>query len=159
MGEFQTIETQEQFDAAIGDRLKRERETLAKKYEGYLSPEDFQKKTSEYDTQIGDLNKALKEADDKIAGHDKEIAERDKKIKAYESSSVKTRIAHEIGLSYDAVDFLRGETEEEIKKSAEALKNLVGTSKQAPPLASSEDSASNATDAALRQTLKNLKGE
>lgn len=158
MADFTVIETQEQFDAAIGERIKREKETLAKKYEGYLSPEDFKTKTSEYDTKIGDLDKALKEANEKIAGHDKEIAERDKKIKDYESSSLKTRVAHEAGLSYDAVKFLRGETEDDIKKSAESLKALVGTGKGAPPLASGENG--NGADAALRNTLRELrKGE
>lgn len=155
MSDFTVIETQEQFDTAIGERLKRERETISKKYENYVSPDDFKKKTDEYETQIGGLNKSLTEANDKIANHDKEIAERDSKIKAYETSSVKTRVAHEFGLSYDAVGFLRGEDEESIKKSAETLKALVGT-KKAPPLASTEQNAEG-KDAALLGTIRNLK--
>jgi len=159
MSDFTVIETQEQFDAAIGERIKRERESLGKKYEGYISPEDFQTKTAEYDTTIGDLNKQLKAANDKIAGHDKELAERDKKIKAYESHSVKSRIAHETGLSYDAVDFLKGDDEESIRKSAETLKSLMGK-QSAPPLADPEGAAgTDNTDAALRKTLKGLRGE
>ena len=158
MSEFKAIETQEQLDAIIGERIKRERETLVKKYEGYMSPDDFKTKASEYDTQIGDLNKQLKEANDKIANHDKEISERDTKIKAYESHSVKTRIAHELGLSYDAVDFLKGEDEETIRKSAESLKSLVGNTTTAP-LASTETSVVNTEVAALKNTLRGLKGE
>ena len=42
MSEFKPIETQEQFDAAVSDRIKRERETLSRKYENYLSPEQVQ---------------------------------------------------------------------------------------------------------------------
>ena len=41
MGDFQKIETQEQLDAVIGERIKREKETIGKKYEGYISPDDF----------------------------------------------------------------------------------------------------------------------
>ena len=158
MSEFKAIETQEQLDAIIGERIKREREVLGKKYEGYLSPDDFKTKASEYDTQIGDLNKQLKEANEKIANHDKEISERDTKIKAYESHSVKTRIAHELGLSYDAVDFLKGEDEEAIRKSAESLKSLVGNTTTAP-LASTETTVENSEAAALKNTLRGLKGE
>lgn len=157
MSDFTAIETQEQLDAVIGERIKRERESLGKKYEGYISPDDFKAKTAEYDITIGDLNTQLKEANEKIAGHDKEIAERDKKIKAYESHSVKTRIAHETGLSYEAIDFLKGDDEESIRKSAEILKGLVG-SQPAPPLADMEKSQAD-TDAALRKTLRGLKGE
>lgn len=150
MGDFQKIETQEQLDALINEKIKQEREVIGKKYEGYISPEDYNK-------QIGDLNKELKEAKEKIAGHDKTIAEKDAKIKAYESRSLKSRIAHEIGLSYDAIDFISGDDEASIKKSAESLKALVGSSQtQVPPLADTEDNAGNDKDAALRNTLKNL---
>ena len=102
---------------------------------------------------------ALKEANDKIAGHNKELADRDTKIKSYESHSVKSRIAHEAGLSYAAVDFLQGDDEESIRKSAEALKLLVGK-QAAAPLASTESSgAASDQDALLKQTLRKMKGE
>ena len=155
---FKAIERQEQVDAVIGERITRERESNAKKYEGYISPDDFKTKTADMEKRIGDLNKALKDATDKVANHDKEIAERDSKIKEYETASVKSRIAHEIGLSYDAIDFLKGDDEDSIRKSAESLKSLVGV-KQAPPLANPEGGSGEDKDAALRKTLRSLKGE
>lgn len=160
MAEFQTIETQEQLDTVIGDRIKQERETLEKQYEGYLSPEDAETKKKEYEKQIGNLQTALNDANEKIANHDKEIAERDSKIKSYETASLKAKIAREAGLSYEAVDFLKGEDEDSIRVSADALKTLMGSSKPEPPLASGEQNIIGA-DAALRNTLKNLtsKGE
>ncbi len=158
MADFKPIETQEQLDAIIGERIKREKETLSKKYEGYMSPDDFKTKETEFNTKIGELDKQLKEATGKIANHDKELSERDTKIKAYESHSVKTRIAHEMGLSYDAVDFLKGEDEETIKKSAEALKSLVGNTTTAP-LASTEGNLDKADDAAYKNVLRGMKGE
>lgn len=158
MSEFTVIETQEQFDAAIGERIKRERETIGKKYEGYISPDDFRKKADEYDTTIADLNKKLQDANEKMSGYDKDIADRDKKIKAYESHSVKSRIAHEAGLSYEAVDFLKGEDEDDIRKSAETLKALM-EKHSAPPLANPDGQNVDDKDAALKQTLRKLKGE
>lgn len=158
MSEFTAITTQEQLDAIIGERIKRERETAAKKYEGYISPEDLKTMKADHEKQIGDLNLALKNANEKSAGHEKEIADRDSKIKAYETASVKSRIAHEVGLSYDAIDFLKGEDEDSIRKSAESLKSLVGT-KPAAPLANPEGSSGVDKDEALRKTLRSLKGE
>lgn len=159
MGDFTVIETQEQLDAVIGERLKRERETLAKKYNNYLSPETFQEETGKLNTEIERLNSALEEANSKIASHDEEMAEKDKKLKAYESHSVKTRIANEVGLSSDAIEFLTGDDEESIRKSAESLKSIV-RKQNVPPLASGEMSGeSSDEDAALRKTLRKLKGE
>lgn len=152
MSEFKAIETQEQFDAAIGERLKRERDTVKKEYAGYLSPEDVEKKYSGY-LSPEDVEKKYKDhlSPDKAA-------ELNTKLKGYETDSVKTRIAHENGLSYEAIGFLRGDDEESIRKSAESLKGLIGASNVAP-LASAEQTLADEKDAALKNTLKGLKGE
>lgn len=42
--EFTPITTQEQLDGIITERLKRDREAQSKKYDGWISPEDYQKK-------------------------------------------------------------------------------------------------------------------
>lgn len=160
MSEFTVIETQEQFDAAIGERLKREREKFTeylspeeveKKYNGYLSPDEVSEKYKDY--------LSPEEVEKKYAGwvSAEDAAEKDSKIKQYESYSVKTRIAKEAGLSLDAVDFLQGETEEDIKNSAEALKKILKPS--APPLRTTETHKGDDKDEALRNTLRKLKGE
>lgn len=152
MSEFKVIETQEQLDAVISERLKRERETIKKEYEGFLSPEDVAKKYEGYLSPDDEKTK--------YKGYlsPEEVAKKDAKIKGYETDSVKTRIAHENGLSYDAISFLKGEDEESIKKSAEALKALMGSNNTAP-LASTESNVTGADDAAFKNVLKGLKGE
>ncbi len=152
MSEFKVIETQEQFDAALSDRLKRERETVKKEYAEYLSPEDEAKKYAGY--------LSPNEVKDKYKDHlsPEEAAILNAKIKGYETDSAKTRIAHEVGLSYEAIGFLRGEDEESIRKSAESLKGLIGATNVAP-LASTESTIANSQEVALRNTLKGLKGE
>jgi len=157
MSDFTPINSQEEFDEAIKGRIARERENSAKKYAGYISPDDFNSKVGEYEKTIGGLNDAISKANEQIKNHENEIADRDLKIKAYESHSVKTRIAHEFGLDYDAVDFLQGDDEDSIKKSAESLKNLVGK-RHVAPLASGDDTG-DTKKAALKNTLKGLKGE
>ena len=157
MADFTVITTQEQLDAIIGERLKREKETVSKSYEGWTSPEKLAEITKDYDSKLTAKDTAISEANSKAAKYDSDIKERDDKIKSYETASVKTRIAHELGLSYDAISYLQGNEEESIRKSAEGLKTLMGASKGVPPLADSEgQGGKDPTKAALEKTLKEL---
>ena len=61
MGDFTPIESQEALDGIIGERLKRDREAQAKKYEGYVKPEDYAAKCQEYDTTIAGLQKTIED--------------------------------------------------------------------------------------------------
>lgn len=154
MADFTPITTQEAFDTAISDRLKREKE----KYEGYTSPKDLEKLKADYDKQIADLNKAMEDQSKKYANYDKDIAERDAKIKGYETASVKTRIAHELGLPYGAADYLKGDDEKSIKESAEAVKKLFGNQHRNPtaPEANTERPSGDAKREALKSVLQNM---
>lgn len=154
MAEFKPIETQEDFEAAIGERLARE----AKKYEKYTSPEDLEKIRADYDGKINDLSGQIDTVNQQLAERDKSIEERDAKIRGYETNSVKMRIAREAGLSYEAVEYLKGDDEDSIKKSAQNLKALIGN-KPAPPLGDPEPPAPSSKDAAYRKMLAKLKGD
>lgn len=154
MPEFTAITSQEQLDNIIGERLKRSEEKWKTKYTNYSSPDDVNAIKGDYEKQINDLTSALEGANKKLANHDKELAERDTKIRAYETRSVKNRIAHESGLSYEAIEFLKGETEEEIKQSADTLKALMGTHRSAPEFIPTEPVENGNT--AFRNLAKNL---
>lgn len=155
MSEFTAITTQEQLDAVIGDRLKRCDEKWQKKYEGYLSPEDYAAKTSELEGKITTSTKAYEELNKKASQYEKDIAERDSRIKKYEINSIKHKVAHENGLSYDAVDFIQGEDEESIKASAEKFKSLVGKTHNAPGF-NNEPNIGNDAKASMKKLAQNL---
>ena len=111
------------------------------KYAGYLSPEDEKKKYQGYISP-------------------EEAAKKDAKIRGYESSSVKTRIAHETGLPYEMAARLSGETEEDIRKDAETLVQLIGKQQPVQPFGNPEfDGAASSTREALKRTLSGLKGD
>lgn len=158
------ITTQEQLEAivtertnsAVQARLARE----AKKYENYTSPEELETLKQKFNTQINDLNGALNAANEKASKYDSDIAERDAKIKSYETASVKTRIAHELGLPYELHGRLSGETEDEIRKDAEGLVKII-KAQSAPPMAAAERPVSkqDSQTAAYKNMLQNLKGE
>ena len=128
--EFKVIDTQEAFDAAIKARLERNTKAVtaevSKKYEGWLSPEEVKKSAD----QIAALSKELETGK-------ATIAELEAKNAAYEISSVKMKVAREAGLPAELAERITGKDEEEMKKDAEALAQVIKPSHK--PIARSSD--------------------
>lgn len=154
MSEFKVIETQEQLDAIIKDRIARAEAKAVEKYADY---EEIKAQSADKDKQIAALSSKLEEQNTKKGEYDKQIAELTAKVKDYEASSVKTRIAHEVGLPYELAKKLEGDNEEAIRADAEQLAKLIKP--PAAPIGSNEPvaQASNPTDAALMSMLNQLK--
>ena len=129
MGEFKIIETQEELDALIKDRIERERKSLSEKYSDY---EELKKKNAEYEGQVSKLTEANKAFETNEITYKKSIDELNSKIKGYETDSAKTRIALEMGLPYEMAGRLSGNTEEEIRKDAEMMSKYVSKPNSAP---------------------------
>lgn len=148
MVEFTAITTQDAFDAAISERIKRERESLNKKYSDY---NDLKAKATDYD--------ALQ---NKVSAYDKTVAELQAKIKGYETNSVKMRIAQEKGIPLELATRLAGESEDDIRQDAETLAKFIGGEKPATPTAplrSTEPADGSAANAALKALSAQLKGD
>lgn len=152
MGEFKIIETQEQFEEALKDRLARERNAVARQYEGFLSPDDVQKKYKEF-MSPGDVEEKYK---DYLSPE--EAAKKDAMIKSYETNSVKMRIAHENGIPFELASKLSGDDEESIKKDAETMAKFI-VHDTTLPLASGETQKNDDKKTALKNMLSNLGGE
>ena len=154
--EFKIIESQEQLDAVIKGRLEREKV----KYNDQIAEltQKYETQSSDAQKQISELTQALNAAKEEKETFSQTLAEREAKIKEYELHSEKTQIAHELGLSFEAVNFLQGSNADEIRKSAESLKELVGA--KTAPLASPEpkiaDTKEATKDAALRSMLQHM---
>ena len=110
---FKVIETQEELDNIIKNRIERVR----KDYDGYMSAEDVQKLKDTYETKV-------KEDGDKYTTLEKEKNDLMAKVKGYEVNALKTKVALAINLPMGATDFLKGETEEELTESAKALATM-----------------------------------
>ena len=150
--EFKAIETQEDFDAAIKARLDRNTKTVTdevkKSYEGYISPDEAKK-----------LNEQLEALAKQLTERDGTITDLTAKNKAYETASVKARIAHEKGLPFELADRLSGETEEDIAADAEKLAQFVSAGKPPAPLYNSQGNAGtgvSGNDAAIMRMLDNM---
>ena len=106
--------TQEELDKIINERLDR----ASKKHADELA-----KKEAEIDKlkkDFADIKSKYEGYDDEKAKRDQEFAELTAKLKGYETASVKRKIADELGLDTKALEFISGETEEEMKESAES---------------------------------------
>lgn len=157
MADFTPITTQEEFDAAIKDRLARDREAQAKKTaEKYGDYDDLKAKAAEYEKQIADYTEKLKGVEEK----DKKIAELETSVKKYETSALKAKIAHETGLDYSLAARLSGETEDDIRADAKSLSETIGkmkTSAAAPAKSTEPAGAAGKTNAGYQALLSSLK--
>ena len=110
---FKVIETQEELDNIIKNRIERVR----KDYDGFMSAEDVNKLKETYEAKV-------KDNENKYATLEKEKNDLTAKVKGYEVNALKTKVALAINLPMGATDFLKGETEEELTESAKALATM-----------------------------------
>lgn len=154
MGEtFTPIETQEDFDKAINRRLERERNTVRKEFEGFLSPEDVRKQYENY------LSPEQVQEKYKDYLSPEESAKKDAMIKGYELKSKRVEIALSQGIPYELAGRISGETEEEIKKDAESFAGFIKAGKRYPDFDPDPVKRGNKEDAALKELVQKLKGE
>lgn len=147
---FKPIETQEELNNIIKDRLKRERESTEKRFEGYISPEEHAKAIAEANKSFDDYKKAHE-------GDEATIKDLTAKNKAYETASLKSRIAHEVGLSYEWVGRISGDDEKSIRADAESLKKLVGTGQTVVLPTKNPEANENTADLPYKAVLNGLK--
>lgn len=160
MSEFKTIETQEELDSIIKDRLDRNTKKITaevtKQFEGYISPDDAAKSKKALEDEISKLTAQITEKDTKIA----DITA---KNTAYETAAVKAKIAREYGIPAELADRISGTNEDEYKADAENLAKFVAAGKPTAPMFSAEPSSQNgksaANDAAMASLLSGLMGE
>lgn len=161
--EFKTIETQEELNAIIGDRVAKARASERKAVEEefgakYADYDSIKSQLAEKESRITELGNRLDQAKNAGSTNTKTIEELQAKVHKYESDSVKTRIAQEYGLDSGLANRLTGETEEEIRKDAQNLKEIVGTRMRRVEF-HSENQSDNDTRAALKSMLQNMKEE
>lgn len=155
--DFKPIETQEQFDEAIKERLARENkkyegwtspdklqeikdgyeQNASKKFEGYTSPEDLQTMKNDYETQI------------------RTVKNENSSLKA---SQLRSKVANEFKLPTEMASRLQGSTEEELRTDAKTLAELVSTNKAVVlPLHDGSTGGNAGKNAAIKELLSQFK--
>lgn len=132
MSEFKIIETQEEFDKIVGERLKRERGKVEDEYKEIIKT---------YETQIQELkseNAEVKANLEKASEKDTEIEKLQGQIKGYERSEMQRKIALENKIPYNLAGRIQGDTEEEMLEDAKNLSKYFEKEEIVPPLKNPE---------------------
>ena len=131
MSDFKPITTQEEFDAAIKERLAREKA----KYSDY---DQLKSRVTELETENVDLKSTIEANNQSKADADKQLEEMQSKIAGYETASLRTRVALQHGLPYDLADRLQGTDEESLKVDAERLAGFIKKTQPVAPVRETE---------------------
>lgn len=131
---FKVIETQEQLDEVIKERIERAKKSVA---EGYADYEDLKKAKSGLEKQVADLTEQAKKKDEQDKENEQILADLKAKVHEYEMSSAKTKIALEEGLPFELANKLTGEDEDAIRADAQNMAKFV-QAKQTAPIGSAE---------------------
>lgn len=152
--DFKPINTQEEFNALIGNRIAKAKEMEAAKYADYDAIKEELEATR---TRLAELGNSLNESNEALKAKDATIQDLEGKVSKYVTDTVKTRIAHEFNLDLGLAERLNGTTEEEIRADAEKLRAICGASQVVPiPLGSTEQKAD---DLGYKSLIRALKGE
>jgi len=151
--EFKAIETQDELDKIIQERLTRQKESLEKQFADY---DQLKSRVTELETENGALKTTAEETKKTIGGHDEEVAKLNAKIAGYETASLRTKIALQNGLPFDLAERLVGTDEETLKADAERLAGFMKPTTPAPPLKDPETSTGGNENGAYKSLLENL---
>ena len=148
---FKTIETQEELDRIIQERLNREKEKFA-------DYDAIKTSNAELENEVGTLKSTIEETNTAKKSHEQTVADLNKKIAEYETASLRTRIALQNGLPIDLADRLVGDDEESIKADAERLSSFVSKTMSAP-LKNVEPNIQKDENSAYRKLVEGLQTE
>ena len=149
MADFKIIETQEELNRILAERLNRAKDK-AKEVE-----ENFRKEIATLQDQISTKDAEISKLTETQNSHADEVAKLNSEIATYKLSSIKHQIAHQNGLPYELAERLTGTDEDSLRADAENLKKYIGP-KTAPPLATPElppEDSKNSDFRKLAQTL------
>ena len=157
MGEFKPITTQEEFDAAIAERLRRDRKTIEDKYRDYDNLKNENKSLQEKLSQAQEVIEQNKTVSESFT---KQIEDLTGKISGYELKDLKTTVALKHGIPYELANRLVGTDEESLINDAKSLSEMMFQNKPVAPLKSSETQVSTEDSAYMRLVDNlNLEGE
>lgn len=161
---FKTINTQEELDEVIRDRLHRAEEKYAKytspedleklkaTYTGYVSPEEVEKIKQGYSSYTSPEDLAKMKSD-----YDTQLAEIRAENTTLKTSALKSAIASEMNIPASLASRIQGTTEDELRKDALALANVIKAQKPVLPLGGQDTETKKADkNRALRELAQSL---
>lgn len=155
---FKAIETQEELDRIIGERVAKEKERLERNSPFKAELDQLKTAKADLESQVGTLQSTIEQSKAGQEDYTKQISDLTSKVAGYETANLRTRIALQNGLPYDLADRLVGEDEESIKADAERLSSFV-TKQHSAPLKNVEPNIQKDENSAYRKLVEGLKTE
>lgn len=161
MADFKPINTQEEFDAAVKDRLDRQ----AAKFADYDALKAAKKELDELkgkklDEQLAALQAEYDKAKTTLADHDKIVSDLTTRATNAEHKLKQREIAHAAGIPVELADRINGSTDEEMTKDAEMLAKFAKGGGSVLPLGNPDGSGSKTSlEAAYSSLAKSFKKE
>mgnify|MGYP003062856960 CR=1 FL=1 len=149
MSEFKPITTQEEFDAAIKERLSREKA----KYSDY---DQLKSRVTELETENVGLKSTIEANNQSKTDADKQLEEMQSQIAGYETASLRTRVALQYGLPYDLADRLQGTDEESFKADAERLAGYMKPTEHFAPMRNLEPTLEKTENTSYKNLVQGL---
>lgn len=148
--EFKAIETQEELDRIIADRLSRERAKSTSERDALMLEK------SKVEKELGEVKSALEKTSDETKNYKDELEKAKTKLSSYEMESMRTKIGLQNGLPYELTGRLVGKTTEELEKDAKRLSEFLGRHQPIAPL---KDTERKTEDDPYKKLLSNVKGD
>lgn len=155
MSEFKTIETQEELDRIIGERLSRQKEKFADYEDLKSSVKKLEQKNADLLQAIDNNNQLLKEREEILTAKETEFSELQKVVDGYKFNQLRTQVALKYGIPYELAERLQGADEESLQADAEKLSALMKP-KPTAPLKEQEPVVGEERTNAMRQMLRDL---
>lgn len=155
---FKAIETQEELDRIIGERVAKEKERLERNSPFKAELDQLKTAKADLESQVGTLQSTIEQSKVGQEDYTKQISDLTSKVAGYETANLRTRIALQNGLPFDLADRLVGEDEESIKADAERLSSFV-TKQHLAPLKDVEPNIQKDGNSAYRKLVDGLKTE
>lgn len=150
---FEKIETQEELDLIIKERLARQKESIEKQYEDY---ENLKTKIAELEAENVTLQTTISESANLKETHQAELDNLNNKIAGYETANLKTKIALKNGIPLELAERLSGSNEDEIQEDAKRLSAFVKSKATEPPLKNTEPIIEDSENQSWKDMIKNL---
>lgn len=154
MTDFKIIETQEELNSIIKERLERERNSVKKEYdEKYKDYDELKNQISAFNDEKENFSKQIKELQEKASLVDS-LSQQKKQL---ETDSLKVKVAYKNGIPFEMASRLNGDDEESLSKDAQNMAKFMQTKE--PMLRDPESKAKELGERAYQNLVKGLKLE
>ena len=153
MSDFKVIESQEELDRIIKDRLDRAEKKAREEMQELIDS------LKSENAGLKEENTNYKKQLEGIGEKDKTISSLEGEIESYKKAELRRKVAIENNIPYKLADRIVGDDEESMKEDAKRLAEFVGKKDYVPPLRDYEDKNLDEKEGAYKGLLSNLNFE